>query len=219
MRILVAECEIDYEGRAVSSLSSGERIIIIKNDSTLLIHTETNLKPINYMPKSDLIEFYPNVVEFNTIIATRRKPREVITIYITNMISDIKLTLKDNENFMLSGSERDLQLRLADNPEEIEEGFKVIDIEFSTPAGAIDIFGQDANGNYVIVEIKRVKGSQAAVSQLKRYYDSLKREYKPLKALLISDGITAPALKTLKKYKFFYKELSAHEAQPGEVES
>ena len=43
-------------------------------------------------------------------------------------------------------------------------------------AGPIDIFGVDANGNYLIVEVKRVKDSQAAIGQLKRYYNSLKKD-------------------------------------------
>jgi RecB family endonuclease NucS len=216
MRIIVAECEIDYDGRASSSLSTGERVIIIKNDNSVLVHTENKLKPINYMATSDIIEFYPNVVKFDTIFATRRKPHhEVISIYIRRMINDIKLELSDSEDFTLSGSERDLQIYLMENPGMIEEGFEVLAIEFPTPAGAIDIFGQDARGIPTIVEIKRVKGSQAAAGQLKRYHDSLVEDYEgDLRAILISDGISLPALRTLERYGFTHLNLSARDI-PG----
>lgn len=207
MRIIVAECEIDYEGRAASSLSSGERIIIIKNDNTLLIHTENKLKPINYMPKSTIIEYTPNIISFDTITAIRQKPYEIITIYIKKMIQDIKLELKDSEDFILMGSEKNLQDYFKANPEDIEPGCNVLETEFKTPAGNIDIWAQDINSRFVIIELKRVKGSLAAVSQLKRYYDALLPDYPELRGILFADGISAPAFELLEKYGFEFQNV------------
>lgn len=203
MRILIAECEIDYEGRARSTLSIGERVIIIKGDNTVLIHTEGGLKPINYMVASSSIEFFPNIVEFNTIIARRKKPHsETITIHINNLFFDSKISLKDDKNFILSGSEKDLQDFIFDNPDWVEEGFTILEKEFNSSAGAVDLLGIDKRGVYTLIELKRVKGSQAAVGQLRRYYDSLISEYKELRCILVADGISAPALNTLNNYGF-----------------
>ena len=217
MRIIIAKCEIDYEGRAASSLSIGERVIIIKNDNTVLIHTENKLKPINYMTNSKSIEFHPNIVDFDTIVAKREKPfEEIINIYITELIQDIKLELTDENSFSLSGSEKDIQEYLVENPDVIEKGFKIIGIEYPTTAGKIDIFGHDKNGVNTIVEIKRVKGSQAAVGQLRRYYESLEPQFSDgLRAILISDGISAPALETLKGYGFQFLDLSHKDLFPS----
>src|SRR3989338_2187953 len=47
--VLGCACEIHYSGRAESFLGSGDRIIIIKADKTLLIHQPAGSNPINYM--------------------------------------------------------------------------------------------------------------------------------------------------------------------------
>ncbi len=211
MRIIIADCEIDYEGRASSSLSSGERIILIKNDNTILIHTENNFKPINYMPKSDLIEFRPNIVDFNTISAIRKRPHETITVYIKKMLHDIKIVLKDEEDFLLKGSEKDLQEYLYDNPSKIHPQFRMIGKEYQTAAGSVDLFGINEQERYTVIEIKRVKGSLASVSQLKRYHDTLSQEYNNLHAILISDGITPSALNLLNRYGFQHINLSVRD--------
>ncbi|HLD96877.1 MAG TPA: endonuclease NucS, partial [Candidatus Nanoarchaeia archaeon] len=43
--VLGCACEIHYSGRAESFLSSGDRLIIIKSDKTLLIHQPAGSNP------------------------------------------------------------------------------------------------------------------------------------------------------------------------------
>ena len=38
MVTLVGECEVEYDGRASSHLPSGERLVILKPDGTMLVH-------------------------------------------------------------------------------------------------------------------------------------------------------------------------------------
>ena len=50
MRILVARCSIRYEGRVTTTLDSGDRVVLFKDDGSVVVHAIQGAKPINYMP-------------------------------------------------------------------------------------------------------------------------------------------------------------------------
>jgi len=47
MLLLVGDCSVDYRGRARSLLDWGERIIMIKEDGTVLVHQPVMREPVN----------------------------------------------------------------------------------------------------------------------------------------------------------------------------
>ena len=44
--LVFACCKVNYEGRAISELNWGERIIMIKPDGSFLIHQEKKVEPV-----------------------------------------------------------------------------------------------------------------------------------------------------------------------------
>ena len=48
--IVFAFCKVEYEGRALSQLNWGERIILIKPDGSFLIHQDKKVEPVNWQP-------------------------------------------------------------------------------------------------------------------------------------------------------------------------
>ena len=70
--------------------------------------------------------------------------------------------------------ERDLQLYLSNRLNDIEEGLILVEREFKTEAGFIDILCKDKNGNYVIIETKAGRAKDAAIGQLLGYIGALK---------------------------------------------
>ena len=48
--IVAGACEVNYAGRASSTLESGERILIIKADGSLLVHRPVGYEPVNWQP-------------------------------------------------------------------------------------------------------------------------------------------------------------------------
>jgi len=115
---------------------------------------------------------------------------------------------QDYEELDLIGSEEDMaNLIFYENPEVIEEGFKPIAKEKSISNGVIDILGRDKDGNMVVLELKRVRGSLGAVSQLKRYVDNLKEENEGLRGMLVAPSITDSAMKLLKEYGLEFREV------------
>ena len=71
------------------------------------------------------------------------------------------------------GVERDLQLLLADRPEAIEAGLRLVKREWTTDVGPVDLMCRDEDDAWVAVEIKRV-GTIDAVEQLTRYLDCIR---------------------------------------------
>ena len=63
-----------------------------------------------------------------------------------------------------------LEAWLAKNLQRLETGLTLVDRQFETEdAGRIDILARDAQQGYVVVELKRDKGSDSALGQILRY--------------------------------------------------
>jgi RecB family endonuclease NucS len=76
----------------------------------------------------------------------------------------------------LHGSEEDLRTRILERPELVEPGFEPRETERPSSAGPMDVFGVDADGNPVVVELKRRRVGPDAVGQLARYVRALREE-------------------------------------------
>ncbi|MEM2914144.1 MAG: endonuclease NucS, partial [Candidatus Bathyarchaeia archaeon] len=48
--ILVGNCWVNYHGRASSTLEPGERILIVKEDGSVLVHRSKGYEPVNWQP-------------------------------------------------------------------------------------------------------------------------------------------------------------------------
>jgi RecB family endonuclease NucS len=205
--IIAACCRVFYEGRAKSNLEYGDRVIIIKPDGSFLIHKGEKRNPVNWQPPGCAVKFkVKDDVLF--IRSIRKNPKEILEVEISKTYMAMYFVAKDYEELDLIGSEDDMaNLIFYENPEVIEEGFKPIAKEKSISNGVIDILGEDKNGNMVVLELKRVKGSLGAVSQLKRYVDNLKEENKGLRGILVAPSITDSAMKLLKDYDLEFREL------------
>src|SRR5919205_149255 len=91
MRILVARCEIAYQGRAATRLGAGERVILFKADGSLCVHAERGFKPLNYMPGPTSVR-----EEGDTIRVYRAASDETLVIILHHVLSDETLPLVDD---------------------------------------------------------------------------------------------------------------------------
>lgn len=55
MRIIVADCEVIYEGRGLTTLARARRAIIIKSDGAISVHQDKSNKPLNYMGAGSIL--------------------------------------------------------------------------------------------------------------------------------------------------------------------
>ncbi len=165
--VIYADCEVHYDGRASSRAGRAWRIIIIKPDGSLLIHTNEGYQPLNWQPPGSRI-YYSS----NQIIAIRRSPREVLRIII-HSIEWACWGVANEGSFRLTGTHDDLKYRIANNISRYIPGARVVGVEVPiNGAGVADIVAE-VNGVKYVIEVKRQCAGLEAVSQLKRYTEAL----------------------------------------------
>ncbi len=210
--VFTAICEVTYRGRAESYLSEGERLIIIKQDATLLIHQPKNNLPINYMKEGTkyYIKLDKSSGEERIIIRCENsKYKEKMIIIIKRVYLFHSQKLEDNKRLILTGTEKDMADMIIKNPKLIEENFRPLSREEHTKYGFIDVFGYDKNNNFVVIETKRYVGDLKAVSQLRRYVERIKKlkGISKVRGILACPRITPNAKNMLRDFGFEYKRV------------
>jgi len=171
--ILVGNCWVDYKGRASSKLEPGERIVMIKEDGSVLVHRPSGYEPVNWQPAGCL--FHTRVKgETLRVRAVRRKPVESISISFDRVYLVSAMRLIDRGDFSLHASESDMQRAILVDPSLFEEGFAPISYEKKVEPGFVDVYGVDRDGRLVIVELKRRTAGRDAALQLAKYVDFVK---------------------------------------------
>ena len=213
--IIVGSCKVRYEGRAASKLAQGERIVIIKEDRSFLVHQNKKLAAINYQPPKGRIS--AELKDGALIVrAQRKKPKELLETIFNKIFFVNAFKLKDDNSIKVFGTEKNLSELLMQDLELIEPGLKPLKNESPLPKGYIDILAEDRQGNLVVIEIKRRKASLDSVSQLKRYVKEVeKRKDKKVRGIICAPGITQHALNFLEKEGFEFFNLEYEISNPS----
>lgn len=161
---------MDYAGRLTAHLPLATRLLIIKADSSIAIHSDSgSYKPLNWMsPPCRLAE------EPGRWVVTG-KSGETLTIEIAELISDSTFDLGVDPGLVKDGVESHLQELLAIQLEVLGEGWRLVRREFPTAIGPVDLMCRDSAGVSVAVEVKR-RGEIDGVEQLTRYLELLNRD-------------------------------------------
>jgi RecB family endonuclease NucS len=191
MVALFGRCTVDYDGRAASTLGPGDRLVVLKPDGTALVHTDEGQKPVNWQPPGCA---HSVAVEDGLVVRSEREtPAETLLVEFERVDQVTAYEGTDPEDLSLSGTEADLKERILDEPELVEPGFEPRATERETPAGAVDVFGVDAEDNRVVLELKRRRVGPDAVSQLNRYVDALERDLHAdatVRGVLVAPSVT-----------------------------
>lgn len=183
---------MDYEGRLGAHLPEATRLIMVKADGCVAIHADGGAyKPLNWMNA-------PNQLSELDGVWTITNPKgEKLTITIHELIADSSHDLGLDPGLNKDGVEAHLQELLAANPEVLGEGFRLVQREYHTDVGPVDLLCRDAQGRAVAVEIKR-KGELAGVDQLTRYLEFLNKDpaLAPVQGILAAQEIR-PQARTL----------------------
>jgi len=143
---------------------------MVKADGCVSIHADGGAyKPLNWMnAPNHRVESQDEWVVTNT-------KGEILTIHLEEVLSDVSHDLGEDPGLSKDGVERNLQKLLAERPSSIEEGLEMLEREYITDLGPVDLLCRDAEGQVVAVEIKR-RGEIAGVEQLTRYLDFLNKD-------------------------------------------
>ncbi len=206
--LLIGNCWVNYLGRARSELEPGERILIIKEDGSLLVHRSVGYEPVNWQPPGCI--FNTQVKEgILEIHAVRRKPPESVRVFFDKIHLASALTLADSGEFSLYASEEDMHKAILLEPSLLEEGFKPISYEKRVEPGFMDVYGVDKNGRFVVVEIKRKTAGKEAVLQLARYIEAVKnRTNREVRGILVAPNIARNVQRLLETLGLEFKALN-----------
>ncbi|MCB0964665.1 MAG: endonuclease NucS [Acidimicrobiales bacterium] len=189
MRVVIARCSVDYQGRLSAHLPMATRLLMVKADGCVAIHADGGAyKPLNWMNA-------PNrLVEDEGEWTVTNPKGETLRITLDEVISDERWELGTDPGLQKDGVEAHLQELLAANCEQLEEGFRLVRREYPTDIGPVDLLCRDAQGRAVAVEIKR-RGEIDGVEQLTRYLEFLNRDpmLRPVRGLFVAQQIKPQA--------------------------
>jgi endonuclease len=171
VRLLVARCEVRYSGRLSAVLPEAVRLLILKDDGSVLVHDDAGgYKPLNWMTA-------PTVVEElgETLVVRKPKTEDVLEIRLAEVLSDVRHDMGESAALQKDGVERDLQQELAAAPASLGEELTLVRREWPTEVGPVDLMCRDEAGEWVAVEIKRIATIEA-VEQLTRYLEFIRED-------------------------------------------
>ncbi|MFL0278488.1 endonuclease NucS [Mycobacterium sp. SMC-19] len=175
MRLVIAQCTVDYVGRLTAHLPSARRLLLLKADGSVSVHADDRAyKPLNWMsPPCRLIEETGG--ELPVWVVANNKTGDQLRITIEEIEHDSSHELGVDPGLVKDGVEAQLQALLAEHVELLGEGYSLVRREYMTAIGPVDLLCRDGNGRAVAVEIKR-RGEIDGVEQLTRYLELLNRD-------------------------------------------
>jgi hypothetical protein len=168
VRLVIARCSVDYAGRLAAHLPEATRLIMVKADGCVAIHSDGGAyKPLNWMNA-------PNrLVEGDGEWVVTNPKGEQLTITLHEILSDVSEEFGLDPGLQKDGVEAHLQELLAASPHAIEVGLTLVRREYPTAIGPVDLVCRDLTGQVVAIEVKR-RGEIDGVEQLVRYIERLR---------------------------------------------
>lgn len=208
VRLVVARCSVDYTGRLTAHLPLATRLLIVKADGSVLVHSDGgSYKPLNWMsPPCTLRESEPEADDpaFDGLSEDERwsrqwdvvhaKTGDRLRVRLHEVLSDTSHELGVDPGLQKDGVEAHLQALLAQNIETLGDGWSLVRREYGTAIGPVDILARDQDGAAVAIEIKR-RGEIDGVEQLTRYLELLNRDplLAPVRGIFAAQAIKPQA--------------------------
>ncbi|MEO7058084.1 MAG: endonuclease NucS [Lapillicoccus sp.] len=182
MRLVIARCTVDYEGRLQAHLPLATRLLLVKADGSVLVHSDGgSYKPLNWMsPPCTRSEVEPEESEAAEGVSAvwevqHAKSEDRLRVRIHEVLHDSSHELGVDPGLVKDGVEAHLQKLLAEHIHTLGEGWSLVRREYMTAIGPVDILARDHVRTHVAVEIKR-RGDIDGVEQLTRYLELMNRD-------------------------------------------
>jgi RecB family endonuclease NucS len=194
VRLVIAKCQVDYSGRLTAHLPMATRLIMVKNDGSVLVHSDGgSYKPLNWMSPPCKVTEGTNddgVLEW-TVTGNND---DTLRILLEEVVHEMAHDLGIDPGLQKDGVEKHLQELLAEHPGTLAEGLTLVRREYPTAIGPVDLMCRDTEGASVAVEIKR-RGEIDGVEQLTRYLELLNRDPKlrPVRGIFAAQEIKPQA--------------------------
>jgi RecB family endonuclease NucS len=182
VRLVIAECSVDYAGRLTAHLPLARRLLLVKADGSVLVHSDGgSYKPLNWMSPPCTLKITEPGEDARTAGVTKvwtvqnAKSDDRLVVHLHQVLHDSEHELGVDPGLVKDGVEAHLQELLAEHVHTLGEGYTLVRREYPTAIGPVDLLVRDAGGASVAVEVKR-RGEIDGVEQLTRYLDLLNRD-------------------------------------------
>ena len=197
MRLVIARCTVDYDGRLTAHLPEAVRLLMVKADGCVAIHADGGAyKPLNWMnsPNTLTVDDDPEADDARAVWTVRNPGGETLTITLHEVLSDEAHEMGLDPGLQKDGVEAHLQELLAADPTAILDGLRLVRREYPTDIGPVDLLCRDARGETVAIEVKR-RGEIDGVEQLTRYLEFLNRDplLRPVQGVFVAQEIRPQA--------------------------
>src|SRR5262245_30945184 len=127
MRLVVARCSVEYEGRLGARLDTAWRLIVFKADGSVAIHSDAKAyKPLNWRNRPCTARDVDDVVT----VSTAKGERLTITLHETAF--DSSFDLGEDPGLAKDGVEAELQELLAARLDALRDDLRLVRREFPT---------------------------------------------------------------------------------------
>ena len=202
MRLVIARCSVDYAGRLTAHLRLANRLLVLKVDGSVLVHSDSGgYKPLMWMsPPCTLVESPSTDVDAASgagVWTVTNRAGEHLIITVEEVLLDARHDLGDDPGLVKDGVEAHLQKLLAEHIHALGAGYRLVQREYPTAIGPVDLLARAPDGAVVAVEIKR-RAEIDGVEQLTRYLALLNRDPRlaPVRGVLAAQEIK-PQARTL----------------------
>jgi RecB family endonuclease NucS len=120
------------------------------------------------------------------------KSGEQLLITVHDVLSDVAHELGTDPGLVKDGVEKHLQELLADRCEVLGSGWTLVQREYFTDIGPVDLLCKDASGAHVLVEVKR-HAEIDGVEQLTRYLQRVSTVLGDVKGVLAAQSFKPQA--------------------------
>ncbi|MDT7572983.1 MAG: endonuclease [Actinomycetota bacterium] len=187
MRLVIARCSVDYAGRLTAHLPEAVRLLMVKADGSVLVHSDTGgYKPLMWMTPPCTLHVQDD------LWTVTNKGGEQLLITVHEVLSDVAHELGTDPGLVKDGVEKHLQELLADRCEVLGSGWTLVQREYFTDIGPVDLLCKDEGGAHVLVEVKR-HAEIDGVEQLTRYLQRVSTVLGEVKGVLAAQSFKPQA--------------------------
>jgi len=187
VRLVIATCSVDYVGRLTAHLPMATRLLLVKADGSVSIHADDRAyKPLMWMSPPC------STVDLDGVWTVTNKAGEQLVISVEEILSDVGHELGSDPGLVKDGVEKHLQELLADRCEVLGTGWTLVQREFFTDIGPVDLLVRDDTGAHVLVEVKR-HAEIDGVEQLTRYLQRVSTVLGEVKGVLAAQSFKPQA--------------------------
>jgi RecB family endonuclease NucS len=147
--MVIARCEVDYSGRLDAHLPPATRLLLVKADGSVLVHSDGgSYKPLNWMsPPCRLTETAGATDGIAAEWRVENNAGELLRITMLEIVSDVSFELGTDPGLTKDGVELHLQRLLAEQTDRLGLGWRLVRREYPTAIGPVDILCRQMPGS------------------------------------------------------------------------